>query len=110
MAGAKQVLGELSAHQECLDDCAAWAIAAGRAEHCLFASRKECIRASLREANVTPADIRVAELHGTGTALGDPIEVGALRGVMKDRDGPIMKTSAKSNLAHGEANAGMAGA
>lgn len=26
---------------------------------------------------------RVAELHGTGTALGDPIEVGALRGVMK---------------------------
>ena len=25
----------------------------------------------------------MAELHGTGTALGDPIEVGALRGVMK---------------------------
>eukprot|EP00913_Durusdinium_trenchii_P007330 g6890.t1 len=69
----------------------------------------ECIRASLKEANVTPADIRVAELHGTGTALGDPIEVGALRGVMKVRDLPILKTSAKSNLAHGEANAGMAG-
>ena len=72
----------------------------------------------------------MAELHGTGTALGDPIEVGALRGVMKrlslhsvlsrvflgrkfamsrDRKVPIMKTSAKSNLAHGEANAGMAG-
>lgn len=29
------------------------------------------------------AHARVAELHGTGTALGDPIEVGALRGVMK---------------------------
>mmetsp|Transcript_8845 Transcript_8845/g.21100 ORF Transcript_8845/g.21100 Transcript_8845/m.21100 type:complete len:1235 (+) Transcript_8845:46-3750(+) len=72
-------------------------------------SQQECIRASLREANVTPADIRVAELHGTGTALGDPIEVGALRGVMKDRSLPIFKTSAKSNLAHGEANAGMAG-
>lgn len=72
-------------------------------------SQQECIRASLKEANVTPADIRVAELHGTGTALGDPIEVGALRGVMKVRDLPILKTSAKSNLAHGEANAGMAG-
>ncbi|CAJ1461342.1 unnamed protein product [Effrenium voratum] len=72
-------------------------------------SQQECIRASLREANVTPGDIRVAELHGTGTALGDPIEVGALRGVMKDRNSPILKTSAKSNLAHGEANAGMAG-
>ena len=72
-------------------------------------SQQECIRASLKEANVTPSDIRVAELHGTGTALGDPIEVGALRGVMKDRNSPIMKTSAKSNLSHGEANAGMAG-
>jgi len=72
-------------------------------------SQQECIWASLREANVVPADVRIAELHGTGTALGDPIEVGALRGVMKARDGPIMKTSAKSNIAHGEANAGMAG-
>jgi len=64
---------------------------------------------SLREANVIPSDIRIAELHGTGTALGDPIEVGALRGVMKVRDGPICKTSAKSNIAHAEANAGTAG-
>ena len=28
---------------------------------------------------------------------------------LRDRNSPIMKTSAKSNLAHGEANAGMAG-
>mmetsp|Transcript_56893 Transcript_56893/g.161497 ORF Transcript_56893/g.161497 Transcript_56893/m.161497 type:complete len:207 (+) Transcript_56893:3-623(+) len=72
-------------------------------------SQQECIWGSLREANVIPNDIRIAELHGTGTALGDPIEVGALRGVMKARDGPICKTSAKCNMAHGEANAGMAG-
>eukprot|EP00930_Biecheleria_cincta_P071573 TRINITY_DN59062_c0_g1_i1.p1 TRINITY_DN59062_c0_g1~~TRINITY_DN59062_c0_g1_i1.p1 ORF type:complete len:1235 (+),score=171.38 TRINITY_DN59062_c0_g1_i1:50-3754(+) len=72
-------------------------------------SQQECIKASLREADVTPADIRMAELHGTGTALGDPIEVGALRGVMKNRDAPICKSSAKSNLSHAEANAGMAG-
>jgi len=72
-------------------------------------SQQECIVASLREANVTAADIMVAELHGTGTALGDPIEVGALRGVMRKRDLPIYKTSAKSNMSHTEATAGMAG-
>nr|AQS99286.1 type I polyketide synthase [Gambierdiscus polynesiensis] len=72
-------------------------------------SQQECLWGSLREANVIPSDIRIAELHGTGTALGDPIEVGALRGVMKVRDGPICKTSAKSNIAHAEANAGTAG-
>lgn len=72
-------------------------------------SQQECLRASMREANIVPGDVRVAELHGTGTALGDPIEVGALRGVMKNRSLPICKTSAKSNLEHGEANAGMAG-
>lgn len=72
-------------------------------------SQQECLRASMREANIVPGDVRVAELHGTGTALGDPIEVGALRGVMKVRSLPICKTSAKSNLEHGEANAGMAG-
>lgn len=72
-------------------------------------SQQECLKASMREASISPADVRVAELHGTGTALGDPIEVGALRGVMKKRDLPIAKTSAKSNIAHGEANAGMAG-
>lgn len=47
--------------------------------------------------------------RGTGTALGDPIEVGALRGVMQDRKSPIMQTSAKSHIGHLEANAGSAG-
>jgi len=72
-------------------------------------SQQECIVASLREANITATDIRVAELHGTGTALGDPIEVGALRGVMRKRDDPIYKTSAKCNMEHTEAAAGMNG-
>lgn len=72
-------------------------------------SQQECIRSSLRESNLTPADIRMTELHGTGTALGDPIEVGALRGVMKTRTLPIVKTSGKSNYGHLEANAGVTG-
>ena len=51
----------------------------------------------------------IAECHGTGTALGDPIEVGALMAVMHERKVPILKTSAKSNVAHLEAGAGIAG-
>ena len=40
---------------------------------------------------------------------GDPIEVGALRGVMEPRDTPLLTTSAKSNIGHTEACAGMIG-
>ena len=35
--------------------------------------------------------------------------VGRGRSLVRERASPIMKTSAKSNLSHGEANAGMAG-
>lgn len=72
-------------------------------------SQQECILKSMREAGISPSDVRVAELHGTGTALGDPIEIGALRNVMRKRTTNIAKTSAKSNLGHLEATAGMAG-
>jgi len=77
-------------------------------------SQQECIRHSLREADITPLSIHMQELHGTGTALGDPIEVGALRATMmkiegKVRKHPLVKTSSKSNLAHSEGNAGISG-
>eukprot|EP00933_Yihiella_yeosuensis_P030519 TRINITY_DN24160_c0_g1_i2.p1 TRINITY_DN24160_c0_g1~~TRINITY_DN24160_c0_g1_i2.p1 ORF type:complete len:418 (-),score=51.13 TRINITY_DN24160_c0_g1_i2:61-1164(-) len=73
-------------------------------------SQQEVIRQSMREAGVAPNKITIAECHGTGTALGDPIEVGALRGVLRgDRKAPILKTSAKSNIGHLEAGAGVAG-
>lgn len=74
-------------------------------------SQQMCIKASLREAGVMPSEITGSECHGTGTALGDPIEVGSLRGVQEtdDRDGPIVNTSSKSNIGHLEANAGITG-
>ena len=72
-------------------------------------SQQECVRGSMKEAGLTANQITCSELHGTGTALGDPIEVGALRGVMQNRKAPIMQTSAKSHIGHLEANAGQAG-
>merc|ERR1712228_1161386 len=54
--------------------------------------------------------ITIAECHGTGTALGDPIEVGALRGIFNaSRHTPLLFTSAKTCLGHLEAGAGAAG-
>jgi len=77
-------------------------------------SQQECIRHSLREAGILALDIQIQELHGTGTALGDPIEVGALRATMMTvkgvtRDHPLVKTSSKSNIGHTEMCAGICG-
>lgn len=73
-------------------------------------SQQVCIMESLKEAAVTPNEISIAECHGTGTALGDPIEVGALRKVMAEsRNWPLLCTSSKSNIGHLEAGAGLAG-
>jgi len=51
------------------------------------------------------------ECHGTGTSLGDPIEVGSFKKVMSqhERGHPLMISTSKSNVAHGEGGAGLAG-
>jgi hypothetical protein len=40
-------------------------------------AQQEVLRAALADGGLTPADLSGLQLHGTGTALGDPIEVGA---------------------------------
>mmetsp|Transcript_109087 Transcript_109087/g.352132 ORF Transcript_109087/g.352132 Transcript_109087/m.352132 type:complete len:1251 (+) Transcript_109087:144-3896(+) len=75
-------------------------------------SQREMTRSCFDVARITPADLSVSECHGTGTALGDPIEVGALRAAMDGFRGdtnPILLTTVKCNLAHMEANAGISG-
>lgn len=73
-------------------------------------SQQEVIRASMREGGLDTSGITIAECHGTGTALGDPIEVGALRGIFNaSRHTPLLFTSAKTCLGHLEAGAGAAG-
>ncbi|TDV49791.1 SDR family NAD(P)-dependent oxidoreductase [Actinophytocola oryzae] len=66
------------------------------------------ITAALADACLDPADIDYVEAHGTGTALGDPIEVAALRQAFGGR-GSCAIGSVKGNIGHLDAAAGMAG-
>ncbi len=75
-------------------------------------SQQEVIRLALAKAGVKPNQISYVETHGTGTALGDPIEINALKTVlMEDRelDRPCWIGSVKTNIGHLEAAAGVAG-
>lgn len=68
------------------------------------------IAAALEVADVDPATIGVVETHGTGTALGDPIEVAALRQVFDAPDrAPLALTALKSNVGHLDTAAGVVG-
>ncbi len=70
------------------------------------------ISAAQAAAGVTPASISYVEAHGTATALGDPIEVAALREVFDAglcRPQSCALGSVKSNFGHLDAAAGVTG-
>lgn len=82
-------------------------------------AQAELVANALEEAGVDPETIGYVEMHGTGTALGDPIEVNGLKKAfrkVRERLGkPELKEgrcgigSVKTNIGHLEAAAGMAG-
>jgi phthiocerol/phenolphthiocerol synthesis type-I polyketide synthase A len=74
-------------------------------------AQQAVVRAALAAARLDPSDIDYIEAHGTGTALGDPIELGALHHVFGERNGsaPLVLGSVKTNLGHLESAAGIAG-
>ena len=66
---------------------------------------------ALAVAGVDPAEISYVEMHGTGTALGDPIEVAALTRAFRqgtDRKGYCAIGSVKPNIGHLDTAAGVA--
>lgn len=76
------------------------------------AAQRAVLADACRRAGIDPSDIDYVETHGTGTALGDPIEAGALGAVLgagRPVDRPLLIGSVKSNLGHLEAAAGIAG-
>ena len=75
-------------------------------------SQEYLLRAALDDAGLIGLDVDYLEAHGTGTALGDPIEIGALSKVMgedRERDTPLVIGAVKANIGHSEAAAGIAG-
>ncbi len=75
-------------------------------------AQERVIRRALERGRVEPADVDYLEAHGTGTPLGDPIEVrsaAAVYGEGRDRDRPLLMGSVKTNVGHLEAAAGVAG-
>lgn len=74
-------------------------------------AQQSVIRAALANAKVEPQQISYVETHGTGTPLGDPIELKALATVLGQRHSeqhPLMVGSVKTNIGHLEAAAGIA--
>jgi acyl transferase domain-containing protein/SAM-dependent methyltransferase len=72
----------------------------------------QLLRDAYRSAGVALEEVGMIEAHGTGTSLGDPIEMEALGEVFAGRPSgltPIAVGSVKTNLGHTEAASGMAG-
>ncbi|MGV7002863.1 SDR family NAD(P)-dependent oxidoreductase [Priestia megaterium] len=82
-------------------------------------AQAELIANTLEDAQVDPSTLSYIEMHGTGTALGDPIEINGIKKAFKDlsdkkgikfEENPHCGIgSVKSNIGHLEAGAGMAG-
>ncbi|SDD96634.1 type I polyketide synthase [Actinokineospora iranica] len=73
-------------------------------------SQESVLTAAYARAGVRPRDIAFVEGHGTGTTLGDMIEVKALGAVHGGpRPQPCLLGSVKGNIGHAEGAAGIAG-
>ncbi|MDO5093115.1 MAG: amino acid adenylation domain-containing protein [Propionibacteriaceae bacterium] len=70
--------------------------------------QERVIRAALADAGVDADEIDFVETHGTGTAMGDPIEYAALSEVY-GQDSPCALGAVKANIGHLDAAAGIAG-
>jgi len=75
-------------------------------------SQEKVIAAALEQAGIEPSQVDYLEAHGTGTELGDPIELRAAATVLgagRPADRPLLVGSVKTNIGHLEAAAGIAG-
>ncbi len=76
------------------------------------AAQERVIAAALERAGIKPSEIDYLEAHGTGTEVGDPIEIGAVAAVYgreRKADRPLLIGSVKTNIGHLESAAGSAG-
>jgi acyl transferase domain-containing protein/acyl-CoA synthetase (AMP-forming)/AMP-acid ligase II/acyl carrier protein len=74
-------------------------------------AQQSVIREALAQAGIAPSELTYIEAHGTGTSIGDPIEVEAIKGVVgkaKPGELPCLIGSVKANVGHLENASGMA--
>jgi acyl transferase domain-containing protein len=78
-------------------------------------SQQALILKALQQGMRSPQDVDYVSLHGTGTSLGDPIEVGAIGGMLQfnrsaDSGARVLGLgSSKATIGHTESTAGLAG-
>ena len=75
-------------------------------------AQQSVLRKALSAARVVADDVSYIEAHGTGTSLGDPIEMHAIAetyGKGRPPDRPLIVGSIKTNIGHLESAAGIAG-
>ncbi|WP_412756908.1 SDR family NAD(P)-dependent oxidoreductase [Legionella bozemanae] len=73
-------------------------------------AQADLLAETYQKANIDPAQVSYIEAHGTGTSLGDPIEIAGLNKVFSQRKMPQYCAigSVKSNIGHCESAAGIA--
>ena len=73
---------------------------------------EEVMETALADAGISPLEVDYLEAHGTGTEVGDPIEINAVAAVYgkgRTADRPLLIGSVKTNIGHLESAAGVAG-
>ncbi len=76
------------------------------------AAHEDVITRAWKEAGIDPVTITYIEAHGTGTEIGDPIEIDGIQRAFRkltDRRQFCAVGSIKSNIGHLDASAGIAG-
>ncbi|MES2203583.1 MAG: type I polyketide synthase, partial [Pseudomonadota bacterium] len=74
------------------------------------AAQQTMLTEAIQNAGIKPADMQYIETHGTGTSLGDLIEMKALGNALgEERTSPLYLGSVKTNIGHLGAAAGIAG-
>jgi acyl transferase domain-containing protein/surfactin synthase thioesterase subunit/acyl carrier protein len=73
-------------------------------------AQRAMLQEALDDAGIEPRQVDYVETHGTGTPLGDPIEVMAIARVLcEERSKPLYLGSVKTNVGHLDSAAGIAG-